>query len=69
MSIIWIPDGEQVEVEWYTSEGKAVGVEGMRDHWVAHRVEPKRETGFQPPRDVAYFQGAPIFVRCREARS
>lgn len=43
---IYLPDGEQFTVEWYISDGKATGVESIRESWVPHRVGPTRDTGF-----------------------
>jgi hypothetical protein len=51
--VIWLPDTSQsTTVEWYVSDKKAVGVEGVRDEWRAVPVTRKVETGFVPPRDA-----------------
>lgn len=49
--IIYTPDGEPIQVEWYISDGKAVGVERISGGWVAKPVDPKPVSGFGPPRD------------------
>ena len=50
--VIYTPDGEPIQVEWYISDGKAVGVEAIRTGWVAKPVDPPAApTGFAPPRD------------------
>lgn len=51
--VIYTPDGEPISVEWYISDGKAVGVERISSTWAARPVDPKLPpTGFQaPPRD------------------
>ena len=50
--VIYTPDGEPIQVEWYISDGKATGVEAIRTGWIAKRVDPPAApTGFAPPRD------------------
>jgi hypothetical protein len=44
--IIYTPDGEPIQVEWYVSDGKAAGVEAIRTTWIARPVGPQRELGF-----------------------
>ena len=49
--VIYRPDGEPISVEWYISDGKAVGVERISGNWIAQPVKPKPPAGFGPPRD------------------
>lgn len=49
--MIYTPDGEPIQVEWYISDNKAVGVEAIRTGWIARPVGPVKDTGFGPPRD------------------
>lgn len=49
--VIYTPDGEPISVEWYISDGKAVGVERISTSWIAVPVMPKDAAGFAPPRD------------------
>jgi hypothetical protein len=44
--VIYTPDGEPIQVEWYISDGKATGVEAIRTSWMARPVGPPKTTGF-----------------------
>lgn len=44
--VIYTPDGEPIQVEWYISDGRAVGVEAIRTGWIARPVGPPKRTGF-----------------------
>lgn len=52
--VIWLRDAQQTTtVEWYiTDEKKAIGVENMRDEWIATPIAPvDKRTGFGPTKD------------------
>lgn len=49
--ILWLPDGQSCHVKWYLSDGRAVGVQGIADDWLPHRVGPSRTVGYGNDRD------------------
>jgi hypothetical protein len=44
--VIYTPDGEPVQFEWYYDADGGLGVSGYRQSWVPRPVGPLRVTGF-----------------------
>lgn len=46
---IWLPEDQNtVAVDWYVSEGKAVGINTVTEQFVRRSIAPPKQTGFTP---------------------
>ena len=49
--VVYTPDGEPIQFEWYFSDEGEIGVSGFRQSWIPRPVGPQRPAGFAGPPD------------------